>query len=75
MRHKGKNSSFDKHQLVIFHYEKDKSYREIGKLINLSKSSRYCKKILFMKIALNQYLKKDVQNYLTHGINAKLLGK
>jgi len=42
MRRKDKNSSFDKRQLVIFHYEKDKSYREIGKLINLS--SRYLKR-------------------------------
>jgi len=29
MGRKGKNSSFDEYQL-IFHYEKDKSYREIG---------------------------------------------
>jgi len=37
---KDKNSSFDEHhELVIFHYEKDKSYREISKLINLSKST------------------------------------
>jgi len=39
MGRKGKNSSFDEYQLVIFHYEKDKSYQEIGKLINLSKST------------------------------------
>jgi len=37
MERKDKNSSFDERQL-IFHYEKDKSYREIGKLINLNKS-------------------------------------
>jgi len=36
---KAKNS-FDKRQFVIFHYKKDKSYWEIGKLINLSKSTR-----------------------------------
>jgi len=39
MGRKGKNSSFDERQLVIFHYEKDKLYREIGKLINLSNST------------------------------------
>jgi len=38
MGHKGKNSSFDKRQLVIFHYKKGKSHQEIGKLINLSKN-------------------------------------
>jgi len=46
MGRKGKNSSFDKHQLVIFHYKKGKSYREIDKLINLSKNTvADCKKI------------------------------
>ena len=39
MGRKDKNSSFDKRQLVIFHYEKGKLCREIGKLINLSKST------------------------------------
>jgi len=38
MGRKSKNSSFNKRQLVIFHYKKDKLYREIDKLINLSKS-------------------------------------
>ena len=39
MGRKGKNNSFDKRQLVIFHYKKGKSYREIEKLINLTKST------------------------------------
>ena len=39
MRRKDKNNSFDERQLVIFYCEKDKSYREIGKLINLNKST------------------------------------
>jgi len=39
MERKGKNSSFDKRLFVIFHYKKGKLYREIDKLINLSKST------------------------------------
>ena len=39
MKRKGKNSSFDKRQFIIFYYEKDKSYREVDKLINLSKNT------------------------------------
>lgn len=39
MPRKGKNSSFDKRQLVIYHYAKGKSYREIGEIVNLSKST------------------------------------
>lgn len=36
---KSKNTSFDVRQLVIFHREKGKSYRKIGALLNLSKST------------------------------------
>lgn len=39
MPRKGKNISFHVRQLVIFHREKGKSYREIGRLLNLSKST------------------------------------
>lgn len=34
-----KNTSFDLRQLAIFHYAKGKSYREIGKLLNIGKST------------------------------------
>ena len=33
-----KNVSFEKRQLVIFHYEKGNSYRKIGEMLRLSKS-------------------------------------
>lgn len=39
MKRKSKNTSFDVRQLVIFHREKGKFYREIGALLNLSKST------------------------------------
>lgn len=39
MKRKGQNTSFNKRQLVIFHYEKGNSYREISNLLNLSKST------------------------------------
>ena len=39
MVRKGKNTSFDTRQLVIYNREKGKSYREIGTLLNLSKST------------------------------------
>lgn len=39
MQRKANNSWFDLRQLVIFHYEKCKSYRQIGKMVNLSNST------------------------------------
>lgn len=38
MGRKGKNTSFEIRQLVIYHKEKGTSYREIAKLLNVSKS-------------------------------------
>lgn len=39
MGRKGKNTLVEMQQLVIFHREKGKSYREISKLSNINKST------------------------------------